>query len=206
MPVEIVTPGQRLGHAQDYAAGPGTYVRGDFLYASVVGVKRVLVETDKKTRYLTVSKEKVQSAVPTVGNIVRGFDLKCMFIDPQHINVINIPGLLFYQITGKVIRINQREAVVSIMVIGNAPCGEDFQGIIRKQDVRQFDRDKVKISDSFRPGDIVRAKVISLGDARSYYLSTADNDFGGCAMYPISWEEMQCPKMKEIERRKCAKP
>eukprot|EP00967_Tisochrysis_lutea_P014217 scaffold15976_cov17-Tisochrysis_lutea.AAC.4 len=27
--------------------------------------------------------------------------------------------------------------------------------------------------DCFRPGDVVRAEVVSLGDARSYYLSTA---------------------------------
>src|SRR6266498_1148162 len=37
----IVTPGQRLGFTQDYTAGSGTYVRGNLLYASVVGVKRV---------------------------------------------------------------------------------------------------------------------------------------------------------------------
>ena len=30
----------------------------------------------------------------------------------------------------------------------------------------------------FRPGDLVRAEVIGLGDARSYYLSTAKNDLG----------------------------
>lgn len=32
--------------------------------------------------------------------------------------------------------------------------------------------------DCFRPGDVVRAKVLSLGDARSYYLTTADNALG----------------------------
>ena len=30
----------------------------------------------------------------------------------------------------------------------------------------------------FRPGDLVRAEVIGLGDARSYYLSTAKNELG----------------------------
>ena len=34
--------------------------------------------------------------------------------------------------------------------------------------------------DCFRPGDVVRAEVISLGDARSYYLSTAKvSDYKG---------------------------
>lgn len=32
--------------------------------------------------------------------------------------------------------------------------------------------------DCFHPGDIVRAEVLSLGDARSYYLSTAKNELG----------------------------
>ncbi|CAB4396892.1 hypothetical protein RhiirA5_281770 [Rhizophagus irregularis] len=183
----IVTPGQRLGFAQDYVAGPGTYVRGNLLYASVVGMKRVSKQTaEGETLVLTVSREKQQSAIPEVCSLI----------------------------TGKVIRITPKEAVVSIMVVDNSPCKEDFQGIIRQQDVRATERDKVKIHESFRPGDIIRAEVISLGDARSYYLSTAKNELGviyaqsieGAAMIPISWQEMQCTKTKAIELRKCAKP
>ncbi|CAI2190158.1 6890_t:CDS:2, partial [Funneliformis geosporum] len=180
------TPGQRLGFAQDYAAGSGTYVRGNLLYASVVGVKRILKTTAEGEAILTVSREKKQSAIPEEYSIV----------------------------TGKVIRITPKEAVVSIMVVGNSPCKEDFQGIIRQRDVRATEKDKVKIHDSFRPGDIIRAEVISLGDARSYYLSTAKNELGviyaqsveGAAMIPISWQEMQCTKTNTKELRKCAKP
>lgn len=99
----------------------------------------------------------------------------------------------------------------------------------RKQDVRSFEKDTVQIHKSFRPGDIVRAVVISLGDAQSYYLSTARDDLGvilavssmpsataayGNAtgvggeimMVPISWEQMQCPVTNHVEYRKCAKP
>ena len=56
---------------------------------------------------------------------------------------------------------------------------------------------------SFRHGDIVLAKVIvSLGDARSYFLSTASNELGvasamsaaGFPLAPISWCEMQCQR------------
>ena len=60
----------------------------------------------------------------------------------------------------------------------------------------------------------MKAKIISYGDQRSYYLTTADNEFGvilamsssGYAMVPISWEEMECPVTKVVEFRKCAKP
>ncbi|WIA32780.1 hypothetical protein OEZ86_005964 [Tetradesmus obliquus] len=70
---------------------------------------------------------------------------------------------------------------------------------------------KVVMYNCFRPGDIVRAKV--MGDARSYHLSTADNSLGvvrakslaGVAMVPVSWQEMQCPQTKAVERRKVAK-
>lgn len=86
--------------------------------------------------------------------------------------------------------------------------------ITSTQDVRAAEKDKVKIYSSFRPGDIIKAEVISLGDARSYILSTAKNELGvifatsvaGATMIPISWQEMQCPKTKTIELRKCAKP
>jgi exosome complex component CSL4 len=48
----------------------------------------------------------------------------------------------------------------------------------RTQDVRAAEKDKVKIYNSFRPGDIIKAEVISLGDSRSYFLSTAKNELG----------------------------
>jgi exosome complex RNA-binding protein Csl4 len=65
----------------------------------------------------------------------------------------------------------------------------------------------------YRPGDIVRAVVISLGDARSYYLSTARTDLGVVSargradkpMVPLSWELMQCPVTRVKEYRKVAK-
>lgn len=93
--------------------------------------------------------------------------------------------------------------------------GESFKGIIRTQDVRSTDRDKVKIIDCFRPGDLVRALVLSLGDGSNYYLTTARNDLGvvyakseggaGDAMIALDWETMVCEKTGVMEKRKCAK-
>ena len=66
---------------------------------------------------------------------------------------------------------------------------------------------------SFRIGDIVRARVLSRGDRRSYYLSTDRNDLGvvlatsstGTVMIPVTWEMMQDPETKAVEYRKVAK-
>ncbi|OBA24322.1 hypothetical protein METBIDRAFT_36560 [Metschnikowia bicuspidata var. bicuspidata NRRL YB-4993] len=93
--------------------------------------------------------------------------------------------------------------------------GEAFKAVIRSQDVRSTDRDKVKIIDCFRPGDLVKAVVLSLGDGSNYYLTTARNDLGvifakseggaGDLMIAVDWETMVCEKTGVVEKRKCAK-
>ena len=72
----------------------------------------------------------------------------------------------------------------------------------------------MEVHQAFRPGDIVLAKVVSLGDARAYYLSSVDVELGvvlarsgeGGIMQPISFCEMECPISKMREPRKVAKP
>lgn len=102
-------------------------------------------------------------------------------------------------------------------MVGAQPfdVGEAFRGVIRSQDVRSTNRDTVRIIDSFRPGDIVRAEVLSLGDGSNYYLTTAKNEYGvvfakseggaGDLMTAIDWETMVCEKTGVVEKRKCAK-
>ncbi|KAH9947970.1 hypothetical protein B0H21DRAFT_736337 [Amylocystis lapponica] len=119
-------------------------------------------------------------------------------------------------VLGAVTRLSPLQAVLSITVVDGVPlpAGEEFTGVIRVQDVRATEKDKVKIADCFRGGDVVKGLVISLGDARSYYVTTARNDLGvifatseaGATMEPVSWQEMRCPKTGKIEKRKCAKP
>lgn len=116
-------------------------------------------------------------------------------------------------VTAKVTAVNPRFAKVDILCVNAQPLETVFHGLIRIQDVRFGERDKVEIYKSFRPGDIVQAKVISLGDARSYFLSTAENELGvvfakseaGAPLIPVSWCEMQCEKTGAKEPRKVAK-
>ncbi|EMD42200.1 hypothetical protein CERSUDRAFT_147841 [Gelatoporia subvermispora B] len=119
-------------------------------------------------------------------------------------------------VLGSITRLSPLQAVLSINVVDGVPlpAGEEFTGVIRVQDVRATEKDKLKIADCFRGGDVVKGLVISLGDARSYYVTTARNDLGvifatseaGATMEPVSWQEMRCPKTGKIEKRKCAKP
>ncbi|KAL1975992.1 hypothetical protein VTN31DRAFT_4384 [Thermomyces dupontii] len=89
-----------------------------------------------------------------------------------------------------------------------------FQAVIRKEDVRAVEKDRVVMEEMFRVGDIVRATVISLGDQNHYYLTTARNDLGvvmarsedGNMMFPASWREMKDPVTGKGELRKVARP
>jgi exosome complex component CSL4 len=117
-------------------------------------------------------------------------------------------------VTCRVSRINPRLASVDILCVGNAALRESCSGLIRREDVQPIGVEAVEVYRSFRPGDIVLAKVLSLGDARAYYLTSNEPELGvvlarsaeGARMKPISWCELECPISGARERRKCAKP
>lgn len=187
----MVTPGMRLGRASELKAGKGAYVkpREDYVYASLTGLTRFIPPTpphslDQRPT-VQVTGHKAHGAVPQPGSIV----------------------------IARVTKVMPRMASADIMCVGPKSVPEKFTGIIRQQDVRATEIDKVEMHLSFRPGDIVKAQVLSLGDARAYHLSTAKNELGvvsaesasGATMVPISWTEMQCPLTGQTEPRKVAK-
>ena len=53
---------------------------------------------------------------------------------------------------------------MSIAVVDGIPLppGEEFTGIIRVQDVRATDKDRVKIGDCFRGGDVIKGLVVRI--------------------------------------------
>ncbi|EDL41868.1 exosome component 1, isoform CRA_c, partial [Mus musculus] len=116
-------------------------------------------------------------------------------------------GYIFSSLAGCLMKTSENGAVpvVSVMRETESQLLPDVGAVVTC---------KVEIYKSFRPGDIVLAKVISLGDAQSnYLLTTAENELGvvvahsesGVQMVPISWCEMQCPKTHTKEFRKVAR-
>ncbi|KAJ1895737.1 hypothetical protein LPJ66_004403 [Kickxella alabastrina] len=180
-----ITPGRRLGLTQEYEAGTGTYMRNGIIYSSILGSKGIKGAEGSGNPTVFVERSNAKFAIPNIGS----------------------------EVLARVVRINPRAASVAIMMVGSTPCQEDFQGVVRVQDIRATEKDLVQMINSFRPGDIIRAEVISLGDQRSYYLATTKNEHGvvfaqsaaGNTMVPTSWEEMQDPKTGDVEKRKCAK-
>lgn len=134
---------------------------------------------------------------------------------PSHSTLPTVNDLVLARIT----RITQKQALASILSVGGADgglatCADGFAALIRVQDVRATEKDRVRVAESFRPGDVVRAVVVSIGDERAYYLSTARNDLGvlvarsedGNTMYPLDWKEFRDPVTGKREGRKVAKP
>ncbi|KDO52484.1 hypothetical protein CISIN_1g028346mg [Citrus sinensis] len=151
----LVTPGEVLGKATEVKAGKGAYVakHNGLVYASLTGLLRTLSpppDSPDQRPTVEVTGHKAHGPVPEPGSVV----------------------------IARVTKVMTRMASADIMCVGAKSVREKFSGIIRQQDVRATEIDKVDMHLSFRPGDIVRASVLSLGDARAYFLSTAKNDLG----------------------------
>ncbi|CAJ1441074.1 unnamed protein product, partial [Effrenium voratum] len=118
-------------------------------------------------------------------------------------------------VVARVVRLASDRAECLIVAVGDLPLAEKFRGVIRKQDVRFFEVDKLQMPDCFRTGDFVRARVLGTGDHRSYVLTTAvaeelgvisARSAAGVTLAPISWQFMKCPLTGQKEKRKVAKP
>jgi exosome complex component CSL4 len=226
----IAVPGQLLGPTSEFLPGPGTHIHNSKLYASILGPVTTTIPPKRPgpqkrlTKIIPVAptplptivvERDVSAASPTDGGA-----------KPKREVLPEVNSTVLCRVT----RITPKQAAVAILVVGETVLDGDWQGLIRVQDVRATEKDRVKIFESFRPGDIVRAVVvssscgdgrrvltffqISLGDQSNYYLSTASNNLGvimatseaGNAMYPVSWKEYKDPETGASENRKVAKP
>ncbi|POS72736.1 exosome component 1 [Diaporthe helianthi] len=220
----LAIPGQLLGPASKYKPGAGVHLYESNLYSSLLGDIKITQPASQS------SKSSASALGPTkrISRITQNLPSRTTSATPAELPTISVSrgtaGASQKQcevlpqvgntVLCRVTRITPRQAVVAILVCGDTVLGAEWQGVIRVQDVRATEKDRVKVYESFRPGDIVRASVISLGDQANYYLSTASNELGvimavseaGNAMYPVSWKEYKDPETGLGESRKVAKP
>lgn len=200
----LVLPGEPLRHADEVRSGPGTYVRGQSVVAAVMGTARTTPAADdaEDKRPLV---EVIKGATSGDATDTRG-DRGGGTLLPE------VGDEVFARVT----RINPRQVWCEIVAVNGKAVSDSagFQGVVRQQDVRATEIDKVDMYESFLPADVIRASVLSLGDQRNYFLSTARNELGvvqakspftGEPMVPVSWQEMMCPSTQVKVPRKVAK-
>lgn len=204
----IALPGQLLGSADKYFPGPGTHIHESSIYASIAGpvtstptpATLTTTTSNKPTPLLSITRPSPSTDPGILGTGSGGGGT----VLPE------VNSIVLAQIT----RLGPRFATCEILVIDDMVCRESFQGQIRREDIRATEKDKIKMEESFRVGDLIRGTVISLGDQSSYYVSTSENEFGvvsarseeGRLMFPVSWREFRDPVSGRGEPRKAAKP
>jgi exosome complex component CSL4 len=150
----LIIPGQDLGHTSKYLPGTGTHIHNSRLCASILG--SIHITTPPKPvgpqKRLTKITPAEPVALPTV-SVVRTTETKE--------NKVEVIPEVNSVVLCKVTRITPRQAAVAILVVGETVLDGEWQGLIRVQDVRATEKDRVKIFESFRPGDVVRAVVVS---------------------------------------------
>jgi len=112
-------------------------------------------------------------------------------------------------VVGQVANVQKQNAFVHMYEIDKTQLSGFFSGILHISDVQ------LRYVDSMfsvcKPGDIIRAKVISEKNG-TYHLSTKDRDLGvvyafcsQCGyMLELTRQRMRCPRCGKIEKRKTA--
>ena len=160
--VSIAVPGQFLGPASEFLPGPGTHLNNSKLYASILGpiTTSVPPKPPGPQKRLTKITPVAPAPLPTI-TIERDISAASAK-DGGAKGKAEIMPEVNSTVLCRVTRITPKQASVAILVVGETVLDGEWQGLIRVQDVRATEKDKVKIFESFRPGDIVRAVVVSL--------------------------------------------
>ena len=142
----FVLPGDVLGLISQYSAGAGAYADGPsgHIRASLAGSPRL----EQGGATLSVQRGGAgasAAAVPEVGQLV----------------------------LARVLRISPLAAHCEVVLCEGKPTSA-FSGVLLREHVTPGGAaDAPPMEDCVRPGDVVQAVVASLGDARSFFLSTA---------------------------------
>lgn len=200
---ELLLPGQPLPETNQGAASSvagsslnpqtGTYQRGEYVLSSLIGQANLAKKSKVNKKSVDGSKDKLNASVrSSLASLSR-------LPEPDSVILGRVTRITSRQAVCSILLVlppttsntkeeQERANILSLSqslgsgaanhAAGEDPSGLDFSGIIRQQDVRLTETDKVKIADCFRVGDLVKAKVVSLGDSRSYFLTTASNELG----------------------------
>ena len=158
----FVLPGTTIASTSSFQSGLGTYVHNSNIVASIKGKPSTLSASESAS---TTTARPTISVAPSVASIRQ--------IPSRNVTRRNVLPSVNAIVLAKVTRLQQRQANVSIVVVDETVCSDEFAGVVRREDVRGWEVDKVKVEEMFRIGDVIRAVVVSTRVSNSYHQATA---------------------------------
>jgi exosome complex component CSL4 len=193
-------------------------------YLKIKGTIMGLKPPEQKSGHLVLPGEKlgvIEEFIPDAGTYVLDGVIYSKIVGRALLDLLNKRVSVYPLVNGAVIpkvsttvlgqvgNAQSDNVLVKIFKIGNKKLSGNFGGILHISDVS--DRYINSMNEVCKPGDIIRAKVISEKN-RIYHLSTSEKSLGvlyafcsRCAnlLEPQRYE-LQCPKCGNIEKRKTA--
>ncbi|CAD2088189.1 exosome complex component CSL4, putative [Plasmodium vinckei lentum] len=177
----IVLPGEVVGSLNNYISGNNTYILKNEIRSTILGKKNISINNENK-QIISVDVIKDYVPLPQVGDLV----------------------------ICKVYRVTFNMIYCNIMLTNNKPLKNSLKGYINKSDIHIYEGDLGDNFDCFKQGDIIKAKVLSIGQHSSYKLSTVGSDLGviialsekGDILQPVAWNLMVNLSDMSFEQRK----
>ena len=142
----IALPGQLLGSSSQYSPGPGTHLHASQIYASLAGAPKINPAPTSTIPIVSIPR---LLPSPTTS-----------FIPSPAISNTNTLPEVGCVVLCRVTRLTTKQANVAILVVGEDVCADEWAGIVRREDVRATEKEKVVVGESFRVGDVVRGVVV----------------------------------------------
>lgn len=146
----LALPGQLLGASSKYSSGLGTHLHDSQIYASLAGAPQI---TRTRTSALPILSIPRHVPSPTTS-----------FIPSFAISNTNTLPEVGSVVLCRVTRLTTKQANVAILIVGDGEegrvCADEWAGLVRREDVRATEKEKVVVAESFRVGDVVRGVVV----------------------------------------------
>lgn len=210
---EIVLPGEVLGTINDFENGENTYVFKKEIRSCILGIKQIKIKknnetgtkknTKKNWSHQTDKREDIEATnanIPKVTYIISVNNTKNHLTLPKKGDVVIC----------KVTKVSFFTVFCEVLIANNKPLKSPFKGFICKGDAHIFETDFQNTFQCFKQGDIIRARVLGIGQNSAYKLSTVGLDFGviialndnGDVLKRAAWNTMISPKDFSCETRK----
>lgn len=146
-------PGKILGPVTRYASGLGTHIHQGNIVSSLMGHVSISQPSKPAGPVKRLNKLTAAASIPA--------ELATISVTRHGRKREILPDVGNVVLT-RVLRLMPKQAIVVIQQVGETVLQTEWQGVIRVQDVRATEKDKVKVHESFKPGDIVKAQVVRL--------------------------------------------